>query len=75
MIASYSANKEDDEYNDNMEYYDSLKEKILDCLTCMFQDIQKKELTSYFKRYVNDIIGYINKINSGEFRLNKVLLL
>lgn len=52
---------------ENIEYFDSLREHILECVTCIFHTVKDLKREDDFKRYVVGIVAFINTINQKEY--------
>jgi importin subunit beta-1 len=58
---------EDKEDSENIEYFEQLREHIIECLTCIFQTVKDLKKEENFKSFVPCIVNFINRINSNEY--------
>jgi hypothetical protein len=71
LEASTYLTDDKDDY-ENLEYFESLREHILECLTCIFHTIKDLRKEEQFKIYVVNIVNFINKINEKEYNPSTV---
>lgn len=64
---------EDKEDFENIEYFESLREQILECLTCIFQTVKDMKREEDFKRFVLPIVNFINTINGKQYSHSTVI--
>jgi len=65
---------EDKEDFENLEYFESLREHIVECLTCIFHTIKDLNKEVEFKKYVEPIVAFINQINTAEYSPTVVII-
>jgi importin subunit beta-1 len=58
---------DDKEDFETIEYFELLREHILECLTCIFQNVKDMKKEEDFKRYVVPIVRFVNTINQREY--------
>ena len=58
---------EDKEDFENLEYFESLREHIIECLTCIFHTVRDLNKEQEFKKYVEPIVVFINQINTNDY--------
>ncbi len=63
---------DDMEDYESIEYFASLREQIIECLTCIFHTIKDINKETEFSKYVVQIVNFINAINVREYNPSKV---
>ena len=48
---------------ETLEYFDTLREHILECITCVIHALKDMNKTELFNEYVQGVLNFITKIN------------
>jgi importin subunit beta-1 len=64
---------DDKEDFENYDYFESLREHILECLICIFQTVVDIQKQNEFREFVPNIVSFIHKINSNNSSPTTVL--
>ena len=52
---------------ETIEYFDSLREHILECITCVIHALKDMKKTELFNNYVQGVLDFIFKINQDNY--------
>jgi hypothetical protein len=73
QAATYVHDKNDDV--DLIEYFKSLREHLLECITCIIHCLKDLERMDLFENYVVHIIEFVDKIVDDKYDPTMVLLI
>jgi hypothetical protein len=57
----------DAEDPDTVEYFDSLREHILECLTCIIHSLKDLNKQDLFNDYCLGVVNFLTKINEDKY--------
>jgi len=52
---------------ETLEYFDTLREHILECITCVIHALKDMNKTELFNDYVQGVLNFITKINHDSY--------
>lgn len=52
---------------ETIEYFDTLREHILECITCVVHALKDMKKTELFNDYVQGVLNFITKINHENY--------
>jgi hypothetical protein len=52
---------------ETIEYFDTLREHILECITCVIHALKDMKKTEMFNNYVQGVLDFITKINQDSY--------
>jgi hypothetical protein len=60
---------------ETLDYFDTLREHILECITCVIHALKDMNKTELFNDYVQGVISFLEKINHESYNPSFVRIL
>lgn len=57
---------------ETVEYFDTLREHIMECITCVIHTLKDLKQTDMFNNYVQGVMDFISKITQDSYNPNFV---
>jgi hypothetical protein len=60
---------------ESVEYFDTLREHILECITCVIHALKDMKKTEIFNDYVQGVLNFISNINNDNYNPSFVIFI